>query len=151
MAGTGESPARYPTQVPADEDRLGTTLITHGQIIDGTGAAPLANGAVVIQDGRLTYVGPAVGAPAVLKAMTRCVLQSIWQGRQQAVVQREFPCVGRPCGKPSDELGHECVLPGLNELQQPVKLGRFDEFGIGRLSADHLGIEHDGEVGRQSL
>ena len=49
----------------------GTTLITHGQIIDGTGAAPLADGAVVIQDGRLTYVGPAVGSPAVPPEATR--------------------------------------------------------------------------------
>ncbi len=49
----------------------GTTLITHGQIIDGTGAAPLADGAVVIQDGRLTYVGPVIGAPEVPESATR--------------------------------------------------------------------------------
>ena len=49
----------------------GTTLITHGQIIDGTGAAPLADGSVVIQDGRLTYVGPAIGAPEVPESATR--------------------------------------------------------------------------------
>ncbi len=49
----------------------GTTLITHGQIIDGTGAAPVADGTLVIQDGRLTYVGPAVGAPAVPESATR--------------------------------------------------------------------------------
>ena len=49
----------------------GTTLITHGQIIDGTGAAPLADGTLVIQDGRLTYVGPAVGVPAVPESATR--------------------------------------------------------------------------------
>jgi len=43
----------------------GTTLISNGQIIDGTGAAPIPLGAVVIQEGRLTYVGPAAGAPEV--------------------------------------------------------------------------------------
>ena len=49
----------------------GTTVISHGQIIDGTGAAPLADGAVVIQDGRLAYVGPLAGAPAVPEGATR--------------------------------------------------------------------------------
>ena len=49
----------------------GTTVITNGQIIDGTGAAPLANGAVVIQDGRLTYVGPIAGIPAVPASAVR--------------------------------------------------------------------------------
>ena len=53
------------------KNATGTTVITHGQIIDGTGAAPLANGAVVIQDGRLTYVGSAAKAPAVPPEATR--------------------------------------------------------------------------------
>lgn len=43
----------------------GTTLITGGQLIDGTGAAPLPNAAVVIQDGRIAYAGAAAGAPQV--------------------------------------------------------------------------------------
>ena len=37
----------------------GTTVITNGQIIDGTGAAPIPQGVVVIRDGRLSYVGSA--------------------------------------------------------------------------------------------
>ncbi|RLS54627.1 MAG: amidohydrolase family protein [Planctomycetota bacterium] len=43
----------------------GTTLITNGQIIDGTGAAPIPQGSVVIENGRLAYVGAAAGAPVV--------------------------------------------------------------------------------------
>ncbi|MHC4877987.1 MAG: metal-dependent hydrolase family protein [Planctomycetota bacterium] len=43
----------------------GTTVIRNGQIIDGTGADPVADGAVVIEDGSLTYVGPAASAPAI--------------------------------------------------------------------------------------
>jgi imidazolonepropionase-like amidohydrolase len=43
----------------------GATVITNGQIVDGTGAAPIADGAVVIEDGRITFVGPASDAPAV--------------------------------------------------------------------------------------
>lgn len=43
----------------------GWTVIHGGQLIDGTGAAPLPDAAVVIEDGRLHYVGPRVGAPAV--------------------------------------------------------------------------------------
>ena len=44
---------------------IGTTIITNGQIIDGTGAAPIPNGVVVMQGGRLAYVGPANDAATV--------------------------------------------------------------------------------------
>lgn len=43
----------------------GTTLITNGQIIDGTGGPPIRQGTVVIENGCLAYVGAAAGAPAV--------------------------------------------------------------------------------------
>jgi len=48
----------------------GTTLIHNGQLIDGTGAAPVPNAALVITDGRITYAGPAQQAPAVIDAHT---------------------------------------------------------------------------------
>ncbi len=41
----------------------GTTLISGGQVISGTGAPPLMDGAVVITAGKLSYVGPAAGVP----------------------------------------------------------------------------------------
>jgi imidazolonepropionase-like amidohydrolase len=41
----------------------GVTLITNGQLIDGTGAAPVADAAVVIREGRIAYAGPTAGAP----------------------------------------------------------------------------------------
>ncbi|MEZ5941895.1 MAG: amidohydrolase family protein [Planctomycetaceae bacterium] len=41
----------------------GTTVIHNGQIIDGTGAPPVANGVVVIESGVIKYVGPSDGAP----------------------------------------------------------------------------------------
>ena len=43
----------------------GISVIRNGQIIDGTGAAPVTDGVVAIEDGRLSYVGTAAGAPAV--------------------------------------------------------------------------------------
>jgi len=42
----------------------GTTLITNGQLIDGHGKAPIPNAALVIQNGRIVYAGPAANAPA---------------------------------------------------------------------------------------
>lgn len=43
----------------------GTTLIHNGQLIDGTGAPAVRQGAVVITDGRIVYAGPAQLAPKV--------------------------------------------------------------------------------------
>src|SRR6516164_173134 len=41
----------------------GFTVISNGQLIDGTGAAPVADAALVIHDGRITYAGPVASAP----------------------------------------------------------------------------------------
>lgn len=44
------------------KNATGSTVITNGQLIDGTGSPPLANAALVIEDGRIIYAGPASGA-----------------------------------------------------------------------------------------
>ncbi len=49
----------------------GATVIEHGQLIDGTGAVPIPDAAVVIRDGLIEYAGPAVSAPAVPADATR--------------------------------------------------------------------------------
>src|SRR5436190_2444426 len=41
----------------------GTTLIRTGRLIDGTGAPPVPEAALLIQDGRLASAGPAAGLP----------------------------------------------------------------------------------------
>jgi imidazolonepropionase-like amidohydrolase len=41
----------------------GTTIIKNGQLVDGTGRPAVRDAAVVVQDGRVTYAGPVVGAP----------------------------------------------------------------------------------------
>ncbi|HYF35608.1 MAG TPA: amidohydrolase family protein [Prosthecobacter sp.] len=43
----------------------GVTVIRNGQLIDGTGRPAIPNAAVLIEDGRITYAGPADAAPAV--------------------------------------------------------------------------------------
>ncbi len=43
----------------------GTTVVNNGQLIEGTGAAPVRDAALVIQDGRITYAGPVAGTPPV--------------------------------------------------------------------------------------
>src|SRR5260221_9028604 len=43
----------------------GATLITNGQLVDGTGKAPVPNAAVIVENGRIVYAGPVAGAPAV--------------------------------------------------------------------------------------
>ncbi|MFN4260774.1 MAG: amidohydrolase family protein [Gemmataceae bacterium] len=41
----------------------GTIWISNGQLIDGTGRPAIADGALVIHDGRIAYAGPLSGAP----------------------------------------------------------------------------------------
>lgn len=41
----------------------GTTLITNGTLIDGTGRQPVRNAAVIVRDGRIASAGPAAGTP----------------------------------------------------------------------------------------
>ena len=55
----------------------GTTLIRNGQIVDGTGAAPLANGAVVIEEGKITFVGREENAPLLSRDATTIVANSL--------------------------------------------------------------------------
>jgi imidazolonepropionase-like amidohydrolase len=43
----------------------GWTIIDNGQIVDGTGAPPVRDGAVVIHDGRIAFAGPASRKPEV--------------------------------------------------------------------------------------
>ncbi|HEY7427082.1 MAG TPA: amidohydrolase family protein, partial [Gemmataceae bacterium] len=42
---------------------LGTTVILNGQLIDGTGAPPVADAALVIHDGRIAFAGPVRDSP----------------------------------------------------------------------------------------
>jgi hypothetical protein len=37
----------------------GKTRIVHGQLVDGTGDAPVPDGELLIEDGKITYAGPA--------------------------------------------------------------------------------------------
>ena len=41
----------------------GTTLIQNGQLIDGTGNAPVLNGSVRVHDGKIKYSGPSADCP----------------------------------------------------------------------------------------
>jgi imidazolonepropionase-like amidohydrolase len=50
----------------------GTTIIRNGQLVDGTGAAPMTDAALVIQDGIIRYAGPVGGAPPVPRD-ARCI------------------------------------------------------------------------------
>lgn len=47
------------------KNATGTTIITHGQLVDGTGRAPVQDATVIIHDGHITYAGPTASAPPV--------------------------------------------------------------------------------------
>lgn len=56
------SPGGPPTAV-AQETSDGTIAVRAGLLIDGTGAAPVANSVILIEDGRITAVGPGLSIP----------------------------------------------------------------------------------------
>ena len=43
----------------------GTTIVRNGQLIDGTGRAPIVDGTVVIRDGVIMYAGSAQESPLI--------------------------------------------------------------------------------------
>src|SRR5436190_5176700 len=45
----------------------GITVIRNGRLVDGTGAPPVPDGALLIRDGMIRYAGPARGLPAELQ------------------------------------------------------------------------------------
>jgi len=49
----------------------GLTLITNGQLVDGTGAPAVEDAAVLIRDGVILYAGPVAGAPDVPPGASR--------------------------------------------------------------------------------
>jgi len=49
----------------------GITVIEHGQLVDGTGAPPIRDAALVIEDGRIRYAGSAAAMPLVDRDATR--------------------------------------------------------------------------------
>ena len=50
----------------------GTIVIRNGQLIDGNGGPPIADAAVVVQNGMITFAGPAVDIP-VVSALARVI------------------------------------------------------------------------------
>ena len=49
----------------------GVTVIEHGQLVDGTGSTAIRDAALVIENGLITFVGPAAAMPVVPPNATR--------------------------------------------------------------------------------
>ncbi|MCM3881028.1 MAG: amidohydrolase family protein [Vicinamibacterales bacterium] len=62
----GQAPAPPPAASAASDTSASTVVLSGFTLIDGNGGAPLPNAALVAQDGRITFVGPAseLKAPA---------------------------------------------------------------------------------------
>ena len=66
-----------PTSQQATQSRIDmrtateTTLIHNGQLVDGTGSAPIDDGVLVIEGGKIAYVGPQESAPHVSETALR--------------------------------------------------------------------------------
>ncbi len=53
------------------KDATGTTIVTNGQLINGSGCPAVRDAALVMQDGRIVYAGPVAEAPVAPEGATR--------------------------------------------------------------------------------
>ena len=97
----------------------GTTIIENGQLVDGTGAAPLADGCLVIRDGRIAYAGPAGASAraAARRRADRCPRRHDHAGAGRGALSSDLFRRGQP-GRPGHQVsgrirdaagGHECA------------------------------------------
>src|SRR5262245_26731626 len=61
--GLRGGPRRLSVKGDAMKTATGTTIISNGQLIDGTGKPPVRDAALVIHDGQVRYAGPVASAP----------------------------------------------------------------------------------------
>jgi imidazolonepropionase-like amidohydrolase len=76
-------------------DAQGVTAVRAGTLIDGSGAAPVRNAVILIQDGRITAVGPEVSVPSgarVIDLSDRTILPGFINAHSHLT----FPLTGAP-------------------------------------------------------
>src|SRR5947208_15894560 len=61
ITGEVERPIANSHLPPLMKTAPGITVIRNGQLVDGTGGPPVPDAAVLIEDGRIRYAGPAMG------------------------------------------------------------------------------------------
>ncbi|MFO0954259.1 MAG: amidohydrolase family protein [Isosphaeraceae bacterium] len=58
-------PTKHPGAPRHEDGAPSITLVSNGQLVNGTGAPALKDAAVVVRDGKVAYAGPVAGAPEV--------------------------------------------------------------------------------------
>ncbi|MCY4398624.1 MAG: amidohydrolase family protein [Gemmatimonadetes bacterium] len=117
------------TAVPAPGALAQTLAVTGGTVIDGTGAAPVSNGVVLIADGRITAVGAAgdVAVPAgatTIDASGKFVIPGLMDGNLHLFLNGDLETLI----KHEDRL-HEIVLEAAQITLKTGQTTVFDTWG----------------------
>lgn len=141
ITGVSQTPARITPEAPIGK---GVVVLKAARLIDGTGAAPVANAVIVIDDNRITAVGDArsVTIPANAKVIDLGDVTLL-----PGFIDMHTHLIGRVLGDPGGEnarvrdyesfgaiLGvqhaRETLLAGFTTVRNVGADGRFDDFAL---------------------
>ena len=140
--------ASTPTAAQLPTSGSGTVVIRAARLIDGTGAAPVRNGVVVVTDDRIVAVGGAdavripAGArtidlgdatllPGFIDAHTHIIGRVLGDPEGDDASVRDFPSFGAILGVPN---ARETLLAGFTAIRN-LGAGNFDDLALRRAIA----------------
>ena len=111
----------------------GTTLISNGQLIDGTGSAPVAVAALLIKDGLIEYAGPASDA---MRTSFPIMFSRMLRAANSVRCRTEFPSLS----KLNDSTTPPVKVPGMRRISSLGMLPDSAFWNVAGVSALHKAV-----------
>ena len=149
LAGAPVATHAVGAQGPLPMKGTGTVVLRAARVIDGTGAAPVPNGVVVVTDDRIVAVGRDGGVavpagartidlgdatllPGFIDAHTHIIGRTLGDPERDAAAVRDFPSFGAILGVGNAE---HTLMAGFTTIRN-VGAGNFDDVALRRAVAE---------------